>query len=91
MRYITRIFAIAATLCLIAFVGCKKDTDTAAPEGEQKWVVGMEGVCTDSMVKDAKEEMSAGHSEFDEFCVKGGLKTAVDAKCENGNLMVQCK
>ena len=56
-----------------------------------KWVIAMKGFCGEGMVKDAKEEMSAGKSDFDQFCKKVGKKRAVDARCRNNNLEVKCK
>lgn len=58
--------------------------------GTTKWVVAMQ-FCKENMVKDAKEEMSAGKSEFDQFCKKAGKRRAIDAQCKNGKLEVKCR
>jgi hypothetical protein len=63
----------------------------AQTAAQEKWVVAIDGFCKDGMVKDAKEEMSVGKSEFDKYCKTAGKKTAVDARCTDKGLEVKCR
>jgi len=81
------IIFLCGILMTTVFIAMNSSVSAAA----EKWVVAMQGICTDGMVRDAKEEMSVGHSTFDQFCKKVRLSRAVDARCRNNNLEVKCQ
>lgn len=85
--YLILIIFFCGILITAALVAMNNSASAAA----EKWVVAMQGICTDGMVRDAKEEMSEGHSSFDQFCKKVRRSRAIDARCRNNNLEVKCQ
>lgn len=85
-----RINVLVKTMVFLLLVGILAFVNNVESARKGKWIVAMQ-FCSESMVKDAKEEISAGKSEFDKFCKKAGKRRAIDARCTNGKLHLKCR